>query len=133
AFHQPRCVIIDTSTLDTLPDNELSAGLAEVIKYGLIRDPQFFNWLEENMAALRARDPKVLSYAIEHSCRNKAEVVAADEKETGVRALLNLGHTFGHAIETGTGYAWLHGAAVAAGTVMAADLSHRLGWLPADA
>jgi 3-dehydroquinate synthase len=133
AFYQPRCVIIDTDTLNTLLPNQMSAGIAEVIKYGLIRDPQFFAWLEENMAALRARDPKVLSYAIEQSCRNKAEVVAADEKETGVRALLNLGHTFGHAIETGTGYAWSHGDAVAAGTIMAADLSHRLGWLPLEA
>ncbi len=133
AFHQPRCVIIDTATLNTLPDKELSSGLAEVIKYGLIRDQQFFAWLEQNMAALRARDAQAMSYAIEHSCRNKAEVVAADEKETGVRALLNFGHTFGHAIETGTGYAWLHGAAVAVGMVMAADLSHRLSRLQPEA
>ena len=132
AFHQPRCVIIDTNTLNTLPDKEMSAGVAEVIKYGLIRDQQFFAWLEQNMAALLTRDPKVLSYAVERSCSNKAEVVAADETEAGVRALLNLGHTFGHAIETGTGYAWLHGAAVAVGVVMAADLSHRLGWLPPE-
>jgi len=130
AFYQPRCVIADTATLDTLDDRQLSAGLAEVIKYGLIRDHQFFLWLEENMAALRRRDPTALAYAIERSCRNKAEVVAADEKESGVRALLNLGHTFGHAIEAGMGYgAWLHGEAVATGMLMAADLSRRSGWL----
>lgn len=130
AFHQPRCVVIDTRTLDTLPDNELSAGLAEVIKYGLIRDPAFFEWLENHMPRLLARDPEALSDAIERSCRNKAEVVVADERESGVRALLNLGHTFGHAIETGMGYgAWLHGEAVAAGMAMAAELSRRLGWL----
>jgi len=130
AFHQPRCVLIDTDTLRTLPDRELSAGLAEVIKYGLIRDYEFFAWLEENMAALVQRDPVKLAEAIERSCRNKAEIVAADEREGGVRALLNLGHTFGHAIETGMGYgAWLHGEAVGAGIYMAADLSQRLGWL----
>ncbi len=130
AFHQPNCVIIDTKTLNTLPDEELSAGLAEVIKYGLISDSAFFAWLEENMPRLLARDPEALSYAIERSCQNKAEVVAADETEAGRRALLNLGHTFGHAIETGMGYgAWLHGEAVAAGMVMAADLSRRLGWI----
>jgi len=132
AFHQPRCVVIDTDTLKTLPDKELSAGLAEVIKYGLIRDPEFLVWLEKNIDKLLARDPETLSFAIERSCRNKAAVVAADETETGQRALLNLGHTFGHAIETGTGYgSWLHGEAVAVGMVMAADLSHRLGWLSA--
>ena len=130
AFHQPRAVIIDTNTLNTLPDRELSAGLAEVIKYGLIRDLGFFEWLEAHMDRLLARDTAALSEAIERSCRNKAEVVAADEREAGVRATLNLGHTFGHAIETGMGYgAWLHGEAVAAGMAMAADLSHRLGWL----
>ncbi|BAU46637.1 3-dehydroquinate synthase [Sulfurifustis variabilis] len=130
AFYQPRAVIIDTDTLASLPDRELSAGLAEVIKYGLIRDPEFFDWLEANIDRLLDRDPEVLSCAIECSCRNKAEVVAADEREGGVRAILNLGHTFGHAIETGMGYgAWLHGEAVAAGMVMAADLSQRLGWL----
>ncbi len=132
AFYQPACVLIDTDTLGTLPDKELSAGLAEVIKYGIIRDPEFFVWLEANMDKLLARDTAALTYAIERSCRNKAEVVAADEKETGQRALLNLGHTFGHAIETGSGYgAWLHGQAVAAGMVMAADLSARLGWIDA--
>ncbi|MFM1892207.1 MAG: 3-dehydroquinate synthase, partial [Pseudomonadota bacterium] len=112
AFHQPLCVIADTDTLSTLPERELSAGLAEVIKYGLISDPEFFAWLEANMDALRRRDPAALGYAIERSCADKAAVVAADEKEAGQRALLNLGHTFGHAIETGMGYgAWLHGEA----------------------
>ncbi len=130
AFHQPRAVIIDTETLNTLPDRELSAGLAEVIKYGLICDSPFYYWLEENIEALRARDPEILAYAIERSCRNKATVVAADEKEAGVRATLNLGHTFGHAIETCMGYGrWLHGEAVAVGMVMAADLSARLGMI----
>jgi 3-dehydroquinate synthase len=136
AFWQPQLVLADTDTLKTLPDRELSAGLAEVIKYGLIRDLPFLEWLEANMDRLLARDADALSHAIERSCANKAEVVAADELETakeGGRALLNLGHTFGHAIETGVGYGeWLHGEAVAAGTVMAADLSRRLGWL-ADA
>ena len=134
AFHQPGCVLIDTNTLDTLDDRQLAAGLAEVIKYGLIHDAAFFAWLEQNMAALRSRDKQALAYAIERSCAIKAEIVAADERESGKRALLNLGHTFGHAIETGTGYGnWLHGEAVAAGMVMAADLSARHGWLsPAD-
>ncbi len=130
AFYQPRCVLADTDTLATLPDRELSAGLAEVIKYGLIRDRPFLDWLETHLEALLARDAAALSEAIERSCRNKAAIVAADERETGERALLNLGHTFGHAIETGVGYGeWLHGEAVAAGMVMAADLSARLGWL----
>ncbi len=133
AFHQPNCVIIDTDTLGTLPDNELSAGLAEVIKYGLIGDAEFFTWLEQNMDRLLKRDPEALAFAIECSCADKARVVAADEREAGVRALLNLGHTFGHAIETGAGYGnWLHGEAVAAGMCMAADLSRRLGWLSAE-
>ena len=133
AFHQPGCVVIDTDTLDTLDDRQLSAGLAEVIKYGLIRDADFFDWLETNMNALRARDKQVLAYAIERSCSIKAEIVAADERESGQRALLNLGHTFGHAIETGTGYGnWLHGEAVATGMLMAADLSARHGWLSPD-
>lgn len=128
AFHQPRCVIADSDTLNTLEDKQLSAGIAEVIKYGLIRDMNFTRWLEENMHKLLERDPEALSYAIEVSCRCKAEIVAADEKEGGVRALLNLGHTFGHAIETSTGYGnWLHGEAVATGMLMAADLSMRLG------
>ncbi len=133
AFWQPRVVLADTDTLATLPERELSAGLAEVIKYGLIRDLPFLEWIERNMPALRARDAEALSYAIERSCANKAEVVAGDERETAKdngRALLNLGHTFGHAIEAGLGYGeWLHGEAVAAGTVMAAELSRRLGWL----
>jgi 3-dehydroquinate synthase len=136
AFWQPRLVVADTDTLATLPDRELSAGLAEVIKYGLIRDLPFLEWLEANMDRLKARDADALSYAIERSCANKAEVVAGDERESakeGGRALLNLGHTFGHAIETGVGYGeWLHGEAIAAGTVMAADLSRRLGWLGMD-
>jgi len=130
AFHQPRAVIVDTDVLSTLPDRELSAGLAEVIKYGLIRDPELFAWLEVNMGKLRTRDTQALIHAIERSCHNKAEVVAADELEAGERALLNLGHTFGHAIETGVGYgAWLHGEAVGVGLCLAADLSARLGWL----
>ena len=134
AFYQPQCVLADTSTLNTLPDRELSAGLAEVIKYGLIRDLPFLAWLETHIDALLAREPAALSMAIERSCRNKAEIVAADERESGERALLNLGHTFGHALETGAGYGtWLHGEAVAVGMVMAADLSVRLGWLPSAA
>ncbi|HET8729729.1 MAG TPA: 3-dehydroquinate synthase [Moraxellaceae bacterium] len=135
AFKQPAAVIIDTDVLTTLPDRELRAGLAEVIKYGLIRDLPFLEWLEQQMAALVARDPAALAEAIRRSCENKAAVVAADEfEQNDVRALLNLGHTFGHAIETGMGYGtWLHGEAVATGMLMAADLSCRLGWLaPAD-
>ncbi len=130
AFYQPQVVLADTDTLNTLPDRELSAGLAEVIKYGLIGDLPFLEWLEMNMPKLRARDPQALQYAIARSCQNKADVVAADERESGVRAHLNLGHTFGHAIETGMGYGnWLHGEAVGAGMVMAADTSQRMGWL----
>jgi 3-dehydroquinate synthetase len=129
----PTLVLADTDTLSTLPDRELSAGLAEVIKYGLIRDLSFLAWLETNIERLRARDTEALAYAIHRSCANKAEVVAADERETGERALLNLGHTFGHAIETGLGYGqWLHGEAVAAGTMMAAELSMQLGWIGAE-
>ena len=130
AFYQPKIVLADVATLDTLPDRELSAGIAEVIKYGLIRDLPFFEWLEQNMHRLLERDADALEYAIARSCQNKAEVVAADERESGERALLNLGHTFGHAIENGMGYGvWLHGEGVAAGTIMAADLSQRMGWL----
>ncbi len=130
AFHQPRAVIADTSTLATLPRRELSAGLAEVLKYGLIRDAVFLDWLETHMAELLARDADALAYIIRRSCEIKADIVAADEHEAGQRALLNLGHTFGHAIETATGYGnWLHGEAVAVGICMAADLSARLGWL----
>ncbi|MBT9518919.1 MAG: 3-dehydroquinate synthase [Methyloversatilis discipulorum] len=133
AFYQPKLVLADIDTLDTLPDRELKAGLAEVIKYGLIRDREFFDWLEINMPRLLARDTEALAFAIERSCRNKADVVIEDETEAGVRAHLNLGHTFGHAIETGLGYGeWLHGEAVAAGTLMAAELSRRLGWLTDD-
>jgi 3-dehydroquinate synthase len=130
AFYQPQCVIADAEVLDTLPDRELSAGLAEVIKYGLIRDSRFFEWLEQNIALLLAKDKAALAYAIEQSCLNKAAIVAEDETETGVRATLNLGHTFGHAIETGCGYGtYLHGEAVAIGTCQAADLSRSKGWL----
>jgi 3-dehydroquinate synthase len=134
AFHQPRCVLADTDTLSTLEDRQLSAGIAEIIKYGLIADAEFFAWLESNVHSLLARDTEALIYAIERSCRCKADIVAADERESGQRALLNLGHTFGHAIETGTGYGtWLHGEAVAAGMAMAADLSARHTWLtPTD-
>ncbi|MGJ0483692.1 MAG: 3-dehydroquinate synthase [Methylomicrobium sp.] len=130
AFYQPQCVLADTDVLDTLDDRQLAAGLAEVIKYGLIRDADFFVWLERNIEALRARNKNALAYAIEHSCRNKADIVAEDETESGVRATLNLGHTFGHAIETGAGYGtYLHGEAVAIGICQAADLSMRKGWL----
>ncbi|CAN0114611.1 unnamed protein product [Heterosigma akashiwo] len=130
AFYQPQAVVIDTASLNSLPDRELASGVSEVIKYGLIRDAPFFEWQEANMEQLLARDPAALAYAVKRSCENKAEVVAEDEKEAGVRATLNLGHTFGHAIESGLGYgAWLHGEAVSAGTVMAADMSERLGWI----
>ncbi len=133
AFYQPLCVISDTAVLGSLPARELSAGLAEVIKYGLIRDADFMRWLEDNMNLLLARDGQALMYAIEHSCRAKADIVASDEREQGIRALLNLGHTFGHAIETHTGYtSWLHGEAVGAGMAMAAEFSHRRGWLRAE-
>lgn len=127
AFYQPRLVLTDSTTLDTLPERELCAGIAEIVKYGLIRDPAFFDWLERNMPQLLSRNPAILNEAIRRSCENKADIVAADEKESGVRALLNLGHTFGHAIENGLGYGtWLHGEAVAAGIVMAAELSSRM-------
>jgi 3-dehydroquinate synthase len=130
AFYQPQLVLADIDTLQTLPAREFSAGVAEVIKYGLIRDAEFFDWLEQNIQSLMALDERALSYAIYRSCQNKAEVVARDEHETGERALLNLGHTFGHAIENAMGYGvWLHGEAVAAGTMMAADLSQRMNWL----
>lgn len=133
AFHQPRAVIADTSVLETLDDREVSAGFAEVVKYGLIRDAKFFDWLEDNIEKLVNRDADELAYIIEQSCSNKAEVVAEDEMESGIRAILNLGHTFGHAIETGLGYGkWLHGEAIALGMLMAADLSHRMGWVSED-
>jgi 3-dehydroquinate synthase len=130
AFYQPRAVIADTSTLTTLSDREFRAGIAEVVKYGFIYDAVFLAWLEANTDALNARDDAATTYAVRRSCEIKAAVVGADEREQGVRAILNLGHTFGHAIETATGYTqWLHGEAVAAGMVMAADLSRRLGWI----
>lgn len=132
AFHQPDVVLIDTDSLRTLPAREISAGLAEVIKYGLIRDLPFLGWLEDAMAGLMALDPEALTEAIYRSCACKAEVVKVDEREGGLRAILNLGHTFGHAIETHAGYGtWLHGEAVGTGMLMALDMSHRLGWLQA--
>src|SRR5690349_19145638 len=132
AFYQPRAVIADTATLDTLPDRELSAGLAEVIKHGAILDLPFFEWIEANIGRLVAREPGALAYAIERSCEIKADVVRRDEREGGLRAVLNFGHTFGHAIESGMGYGqWLHGEAVGCGMVMAADLSQRLGYIDA--
>ena len=130
AFHQPRLVLADMDTLKTLPERELHSGLAEVIKHGLICDAAFFAWLEANLERLLARDAKALTHAVRRSVEIKADIVARDEREGGVRKLLNFGHTFGHAIETGLGYgAWLHGEAVAAGMVMAADLSRQLGYL----
>lgn len=133
AFYQPRCVIIDIATLATLPDRELSAGMAEVIKYGLIHDAEFFAWLEANVDGLMARDSKLLAQAVLVSCQTKARVVELDERESGLRAILNLGHTFGHAIEKVMGYGtWLHGEAVAAGMMMAIDLSERQGWIDAS-
>ena len=130
AFHQPAAVFADTDALGTLPDRELRAGLAEVIKYGLIVDPEFFAWLEANAQKLLARDAAALTHAIKRSCEIKAEIVARDEREQGDRALLNLGHTFGHAIESATNYStWLHGEAVGAGMLLAADMSQRLGWV----
>ena len=132
AFHQPSAVLIDTDCLGTLPPRELSAGLAEVVKYGAIRDATFFAWLEAHASALSARDGGALAHAIYESCRIKAEIVAVDEREGGERALLNFGHTFGHAIETATGYGtWLHGEAVAAGMALAAALSERVLGFPA--
>jgi 3-dehydroquinate synthase len=132
AFHQPLAVISDTDLLNTLPERELRAGLAEIIKYGLAFDAAFFDWLETNIDALLARSPQAMSHAIYRSCEIKAQVVSRDEREQGERALLNLGHTFGHAIEAATGYVQLlHGEAVGTGLLMAADLSHRLGALPA--
>lgn len=132
AFYQPRRVLCDLDTLATLPPRELSAGLAEVIKYGPIADMEFFDWTEAHVDALRALDPAALRHAVRRSCEIKAQVVGADEKEAGLRAILNFGHTFGHAIEAGLGYGeWLHGEAVGCGMVMAAELSARLGLVPA--
>lgn len=133
AFHQPKCVIIDTDTLNTLEPRHLAAGIAEVVKYGLIRDSEFLQWLDQNIEKLVARDSEALSYAIYRSCEHKADVVSADEREAGQRALLNLGHTFGHAIEAAMGYGtWLHGEAVATGMVMAAEHSALMGWVSQD-
>ena len=130
AFYQPQMVVADTDVLKTLPARELAAGLAEVIKYGLIYDVNFLAWLEQNIEGLNRCEPDLMAYAIKRSCEIKAEVVAQDERESGIRAILNLGHTFGHAIETDQGYGnWLHGEAVGAGMWMAADLSMRMGWL----
>lgn len=130
AFYQPQLVLADINTLNTLPDRELSAGLAEIIKHGAIYDVEYFEFLENNIDAIRARDVAALTHTITRSCEIKAEVVAQDEREAGLRAILNFGHTFGHAIEAGMGYGnWLHGEAVGAGMVLAADLSHRLGQL----
>jgi len=132
AFYQPRLVLADTDTLRSLPERELAAGLAEVIKYGLIRDASFLTWLEDNIEQLLARDPDALAYAVRRSCEIKAQIVSEDERETDVRALLNLGHTFGHAIEAGLGFGtWLHGEAVAAGSVLAARMSQRMRLLQA--
>jgi 3-dehydroquinate synthase len=131
SFHQPQCVLIDTNTLQTLPDRELCSGIAEIIKYGLIRDSEFFIWQEQNMDELLNRNATALRYAITRSCQNKAAVVKADEQEkSNVRATLNLGHTFGHAIENGSGYGtWLHGEAVAIGIAMAATMSYKMKWI----
>ncbi len=134
AFHQPRCVLADTSTLQTLAPREYRAGMAEVVKYGFIRDATFLQWIEANVEGLLAREDAAVIHAVRRSCEIKADVVAQDEREQGLRAILNLGHTFGHAIETAAGYgSWLHGEAVAAGMAMAAEMSARLGWLqPAE-
>jgi len=133
AFYQPAAVLVDIDTLHSLPARELSAGLAEVVKYGLIRDQALYRWLQEHMPRLLAREEAALAEVIERSCAIKADVVAADEREGGVRAILNLGHTFGHAIETAQGYGeWLHGEAVAAGILLALELSARRGWIPAS-
>ncbi len=133
AFHQPQCVIADIDCLKSLPPRELSAGLAEVIKYGLISDVEFYHWLDRNMDELMEMNSGLLEEAVYRSCVNKASVVASDERESGIRAILNLGHTFGHAIETSQGYGnWLHGEAVSVGMVLAATLSERLGWIKAS-
>ncbi len=134
AFHQPSCVIADMATLQTLPDRELKSGLAEVIKYGLIDDAEFFHWITENINDLLTLDPQKLAHTVTTCCANKARIVAADERESGKRALLNLGHTFGHAIETANGYGvWLHGEAISAGMCLAAKFSALAGHMPAEA
>jgi 3-dehydroquinate synthase len=133
AFYQPQAVFIDTNTLLTLPEREFSAGMAEVIKYGVIYDAAFFAWLEQNQSAIKAKDTAVLQYLIARCCAIKAEVVAIDERESGLRALLNLGHTFGHAIEAEQGYGnWLHGEAVATGIVLASEVATKMNWLEAS-
>jgi 3-dehydroquinate synthase len=133
AFHQPACVFIDTMTLSTLPDRELYSGISEIIKYGLIRDAPLFEWLEENMELLISRDSSCMRYAITRSCQNKAAVVKLDEKESGIRATLNLGHTFGHAIENGSGYGtWLHGEAISIGTMMAVMMCVKMNWITTE-
>lgn len=133
AFHQPQAVIADIASLNTLNERELAAGLAEVIKYGLLGDIDFLAWLEANIGGLNQRDAELLSEAVSRSCQNKADIVAQDEREAGKRALLNLGHTFGHAIETTMGYGeWLHGEAVGTGMVLAAEMSAKLGWISSD-
>jgi 3-dehydroquinate synthase len=133
AFHQPVAVVADTATLATLPARELAAGLAEVLKYGAIHDAPFLGWIEANVQRLAGRDPEALAHAIERSCEIKAAIVALDEREEGVRALLNFGHTFGHAIESAAGYGnWLHGEAVAAGMALAARFSAARGRIPAS-
>jgi 3-dehydroquinate synthase len=133
AFHQPRCVIADTHTLRTLPEREYRSGIAEVVKYGFIHDADFLQWLERNVEPLLQRDDAAVMHAVRRSCEIKAQIVSSDEREQGLRAILNLGHTFGHAIEAASGYGnWLHGEAVAAGMAIAADMSERLGWLRPD-
>jgi 3-dehydroquinate synthase len=133
AFYQPKAVLIDTTALNTLPAREFSAGMAEVIKYGVIYDPEFFVWLEENQLAIQQQDPQALQYTIARCCGIKAEIVAIDEKESGLRALLNLGHTFGHAIEAEMGYGnWLHGEAVSVGIVLASGVATKMNWLEAS-
>ena len=133
AFYQPQAVIVDSKVLDSLDDRQLAAGIAEIVKYGIIRDWDFFEWCEKNMERLVDRDVDALQYAMVESCKHKADIVEADEKESGLRATLNLGHTFGHAIEACMGYGeWLHGEAVAAGMVMACEMSNRLGWISSD-
>lgn len=130
AFYQPEAVVVDSRVLETLDERQLAAGISEIIKYGIIRDWAFFQWCEGNMERLVARDPEAIRYAMVQSCQHKADIVEEDERECGVRATLNLGHTFGHAIEASMGYGeWLHGEAVAAGMVMACEMSVRLGWL----
>ncbi len=133
AFYQPKAVVIDTNSLTTLPAKEFAAGMAEVIKYGIIYDYQFFEWLEQNQQAIKQQDQAAMQHMIARCCEIKAEVVAIDEKESGLRAILNLGHTFGHAIEAELGYgSWLHGEAVSAGIVLASQVATKMNWLEAS-